>query len=48
MRPAEILNVGLFPDTLEGMWTTELAIREVEQKVGFSASNSDFLETCRS
>ena len=37
-----------FSDTLDGMWTTELAIREVEQKYGFSASNSDFLEACRS
>ena len=37
-----------FPDTLDGLWATELAIREVEQKYGFSTSNSDFFEACRS
>ena len=35
-----------FPDTLDGLWATELAIREVEQKFGFSASNADFFEYC--
>jgi nicotinamidase-related amidase len=37
-----------FPDTLDGLWATELAIREVEQKYGFSASNNDFFKACDS
>ncbi len=32
-----------FPDTYENLFTTEIAIREVEQQYGFSASNNDFL-----
>ena len=35
-----------FPDTLEKRWATELAIREVEQRHGFSASNVDFYAAC--
>ena len=35
-----------FPDTLDGLMATELSIREVEQKFGFSASNSGFFEYC--
>lgn len=35
-----------FPDTLDGLWATELAIREVEQKYGFSASNKGFFDYC--
>ena len=31
-----------FPDTYENLFTTEIAIREVEQQYGFSASNTDF------
>ncbi len=37
-----------FPDTLDDLWATELAIREVEQKFGFSASNADFFSYCSS
>ena len=33
-----------FPDTYENLFTTEIAIREVEQQYGFSASNTDFFE----
>lgn len=36
-----------FPDTLEGLFTTEIAIREVEQQNGFTASNEDFFAACR-
>ena len=36
-----------YPDTLETLLTTELAIREVEQQFGFSASNADFLSACQ-
>jgi nicotinamidase-related amidase len=36
-----------FPDTLEGLMATEMAIREVEVQLGFSASNADFLRACR-
>ena len=35
-----------FPDTLDGLWATELSLREVEQKFGFSASNPDFFTYC--
>ncbi len=35
-----------FPDTLEKRWATQLAIREVEQRHGFSASNADFHVAC--
>lgn len=31
-----------FPDTYDNLFTTEIAIREVEQQYGFSASNADF------
>ena len=31
-----------FPDTYDTLFTTEIAIREVEQQYGFSASNADF------
>ena len=30
-----------FPDTYDDLFTTEIAIREVEQQYGFSASNAD-------
>ncbi len=36
-----------FPDTLGELMATELAIREAEQQIGFSASNEDFLAVCR-
>ena len=36
-----------FPDTLHTLQATELAVREVEQQHGFSASNRDFLTACR-
>lgn len=35
-----------FPDTLEAGWATELAIRDVEQKFGFTALSRDFLAAC--
>ena len=35
-----------FPDTLEKKWATELAIREVEQKYGFTLSSDDFIQAC--
>ncbi len=35
-----------FPDTLAAEWATEMAVREVEQQLGFSASNGDFLAAC--
>ena len=36
-----------FPDTLDQLFTTEIAIREVEQQCGFTASNVDFFAACR-
>ncbi len=36
-----------FPDTLDTLQATELAVREVEQQHGFSTSNRDFLAACR-
>ncbi|MEM7131625.1 MAG: isochorismatase family protein [Chloroflexota bacterium] len=36
-----------FPDTLYNLFTTEMAIREVEQQCGFSASNDDFFAACK-
>jgi len=33
-----------FPDTYDNLFTTEIAIREVEQQYGFSASNTDFFD----
>jgi nicotinamidase-related amidase len=35
-----------YGDTLDRMWATELAIREVEDRFGFTASNVDFLAAC--
>ena len=35
-----------FPDTLDGMWATELAIREVEQVHGFTMSSNGFVNAC--
>jgi nicotinamidase-related amidase len=35
-----------FPDTLEQGWATEMAVREAEQQLGFSAANADFLGAC--
>ena len=35
-----------FPDTIHNLMATELAIREAEQQIGFSASNKDFLDVC--
>lgn len=35
-----------FPDTLSQRWATEIAIREVEQRHGFSAATSDFIAAC--
>ena len=35
-----------YADTLDRMWATELAIREVEDRFGFTASNADFLRAC--
>jgi nicotinamidase-related amidase len=36
-----------FPDTLESCFTTEMAIREIEQQLGFSASSQDFFQACQ-
>ncbi len=33
-----------FPDTYDELFTTEIAIREVEQQYGFSVSNTDFFK----
>ena len=33
-----------YPDTLQNLMVTEIAIREVEQHFGFSASNEDFFK----
>ncbi len=33
-----------FPDTYDELFTTEIAIREVEQQYGFSAANADFFK----
>ena len=35
-----------FPDTLAAETATEMAIREVEQQLGFSATKDDFLAAC--
>ena len=35
-----------FPDTVDECFATELAIREVETQLGFSASKGDFLAAC--
>ena len=40
-------TVGVeFPDTLAAEMATEMAIREVEQQLGFSAAKDDFLAAC--
>jgi nicotinamidase-related amidase len=36
-----------FPDTVNQLFTTEIAIREVEQQYGFTASKKDFLRACQ-
>ena len=36
-----------FPDTVETGFATEMAVREVEQQIGFSASNKDFFAACK-
>jgi nicotinamidase-related amidase len=36
-----------FPDTLDALLVTEISVREIEQQFGFSASNTDFFESCR-
>lgn len=36
-----------FPDTIDQLFTTEIAIREVEQQYGFTASKKDFLRACQ-
>ncbi len=36
-----------FPDTLDELFVTEVAIREIEQQFGFSASNEDYFESCQ-
>ena len=35
-----------FPDTLDALFATELAIREAEQQRGFTACIEDFFEAC--
>ena len=35
-----------FPDTIASLTATELAIREAEQQLGFSASNENFFSAC--
>lgn len=36
-----------FPDTLDQLFVTEIAVREIEQQFGFSASNEDYFMSCR-
>lgn len=36
-----------FPDTVDTCFATEMAIREVEQQLGFSAANADFFAACK-
>jgi len=36
-----------FPDTVDQLFTTEIAIREVEQQYGFTSSKKDFLRACQ-
>lgn len=36
-----------YPDTVDECFATEMAIREVETQIGFTASNEDFLAACR-
>jgi len=35
-----------FPDTVDACFATEMAIREVEQQLGFSVANGDFFTAC--
>ena len=35
-----------WPDTIDNLLATELAVREVEVQIGFSASNRDFFKAC--
>lgn len=35
-----------WPDTVGNLFATELAIRRIENKIGFSASNEDFFKAC--
>jgi len=35
-----------WPDTVDNLFVTELAIREVENEIGFSVSNEDFFKAC--
>lgn len=35
-----------WPDTIDNLFATELAIRRIENKIGFSASNEDFFKAC--
>ena len=37
-----------FPDALDGLQATEMAVREVEQQLGFSSGNPDFFHACQS
>ncbi len=36
-----------YPDTVDACFATEMAIREVETQIGFTASNEDFFAACR-
>ena len=36
-----------FPDTLDNLFVTEIAIREIEQQFGFTTSNQDYLKSCQ-
>ena len=43
-----MISMGVeWPDTVDSLFATELAIREVEVQVGFSASNEDFFKACQ-
>jgi nicotinamidase-related amidase len=35
-----------YPDTVNELMATELAIREAETQLGFSAANTEFLSAC--
>jgi nicotinamidase-related amidase len=35
-----------FPDTVDEHFATEIAIREVEQQLGFTAANGDYFAAC--
>lgn len=36
-----------FPDTLDTLTATEMAVREAEQQLGFTACNRDFFKACK-